>query len=202
MINTTTCKVRQAANALTVLFWKRSISANNSSTNYNYVSCLRNLDKWQPDVWGSCEEPLEEDWSEEDDCGAEPSASSRCLCCSAFLSLSRCRPLRIIANSGPINSDKQEGGREKKKKAACKRKKHRTYNIQNREEGWGDWSKREATDSFFHCNYMYNVNNLLTPRNYQIKYWNCFPLPKRISHRTQKFRIHVIQYIPLPISNT
>lgn len=116
MINTTTCKVRQAANALTVLFRKRSISANNSSTNYNYVSCLRNLDKWQPDVWVSWEEPLE-DWSEEEDCGAEPSASSRCLCCSAFLSFSRCRPLRIIANSGPINSvnsDKQGRGEKKK----------------------------------------------------------------------------------------
>lgn len=148
MINTTTCKVRQAANALSVLFWKRSVSANNSSTNYNYVSCLRNLDKWQPDVWGSCEEPLEEDWSEEDDCGAEPSASSRCLCCSAFLSLSRCRPLRIIANSGPINADKQGKGvgEGEKKKKVCKRKKHWVYNTQYREEGLGDWPKRKATD--------------------------------------------------------
>lgn len=140
MINTTTCKVRRAANALAVLFWKWSILANNSGTNYNYISCLRNLDKWQPDAWGSCEEPLEDDWSEED-CGAEPSASSRCLCCS-FLSLSRCRPLRIIANSGPINSDKWK----KKKKKVCKRKKHQTYNIQKR--GWNRGLTKEKSNRY------------------------------------------------------
>lgn len=141
MINTTTCKVRRAANALAVLFWKWSILANNSSTNYNYISCLRNLDKWQPDAWGSCEEPLEDDWSEED-CGAEPSASSRCLCCS-FLSLSRCRPLRIIANSGPINSDKWK--KKKKKKYVKERSiKHTIYRSGG---GTGDWLKRKATDT-------------------------------------------------------
>lgn len=113
MINTTTCKARQAANAGNALFWRRSISANSSSTNYSYIICWRNLGKWQPAAWGSCEEPLGEVCSEEEGCGAEPSASSRCLCCSAFLSLSRCRPLRIIANSGPINSDKQGGETEK-----------------------------------------------------------------------------------------
>lgn len=144
MINTTTCKVRQAANALTVLFWKRSISANNSSTNYNYVSCLRNLDKWQPDAWGSCEEPLEEDRSEEDDCGAEPSASSRCLCCSAFLSLSRCRPLRIIANSGPINSDKQGGeGGEKKKYVKERSIEHTIYRTGRRGGGTDQREKQQ-----------------------------------------------------------
>lgn len=113
MINTTTCKATQAANAGNALFWRRSISANNSSTNYSYIICWRNLGKGQPATWGSCEEPLGEACSGEESCGAEPSASSRCLCCSAFLSLSRCRPLRIIANSGPINSDKQGGETEK-----------------------------------------------------------------------------------------
>lgn len=114
MINTTTCKARQAASAGNALFWRRSISANSSSTNYSYIICWRNLGKWQPAAWGSCEEPLGVvACSEEEGCAAEASASSRCLCCSAFLSLSRCRPLRIIANSGPINSDKQRGRHRK-----------------------------------------------------------------------------------------
>lgn len=174
MINTTTCKVRQAANALTVLFWKRSISANNSSTNYNYVSCLRNLDKWQPDVWGSCEEPLEEDWSEEDDCGAEPSASSRCLCCSAFLSLSRCRPLRIIANSGPINSDKQgEGKKEKKKYVKERRSIEHTIYRTGRRGGGTDQREKQQILSVIIVKKNY-VSHLLTSRNYRMKYWNCF----------------------------
>lgn len=161
MINTTTCKARQAANAGNALFWRRSISANNSSTNYSYIICWRNLGKWQPAAWGSCEEPLGVACSEEEGCGAEPSASSRCLCCSAFLSLSRCRPLRIIANSGPINSDKQGGETDKRGKREALSNQY----IEQR-GGVRDWPKRQATGT--KCPYS-GKKKLLTARNHKIE---------------------------------